>query len=57
MVKNLFLVKNGQKGSHGCVKSEHLIWDLSITSLGSRAQCAPPPGSNMVDIAIKSIIL
>ena len=25
MVKILFLVKNGQKGRHGCVKSEHVL--------------------------------
>ena len=26
MVKILFLVKNGQKGCHGCVKSEHVLY-------------------------------
>ena len=26
MVKILFLVKNGQKTRHGCVKSEHVLY-------------------------------
>ena len=26
MVKILSLVKNGQKGRHGCVKSEHVLY-------------------------------
>ena len=26
MVKILFLVNNSQKGRHGCVKSEHVLW-------------------------------
>ena len=25
--ENPFLVKNGQKGRHGCVKSEHVLWE------------------------------
>ena len=28
MVKIPFLVKNGQKGRHGCVKSEHVLYDF-----------------------------
>ena len=31
MVKILFLVKNGQKGRHGCVKSEHVLWDQKVS--------------------------
>ena len=30
MVKIPFSVKNGQKGCHGCVKSEHVLWPNKI---------------------------
>ena len=31
MAKILFLVKNGQKGCHGCVMSEHVLCACSLS--------------------------
>ena len=39
MVKILFLVKNGQKGRHGCAKSEHVLSALKPFALAKRFEC------------------
>ena len=31
MVKILFLIKNGKKSRHGCVKSEHVLYFVNIS--------------------------
>ena len=45
MVKILFLVKNGLKGRHGCVKSEHVLYEVLVIYIcvNSIKQEAPPP--------------
>ena len=35
MVEILFLVENGQKGRHDCVKSEHLLYEQNISKLNT----------------------
>ena len=40
MGKFLFLVKNGQKDCHGCVKSEHILY-IEITLRQGKNEMAP----------------